>query len=182
MKTVFKVGMKVYDRFVFPNKEGKVIEVVDDDDYPIKVYYEGLEINELSYTSDGRYHRDFSPSLSTKPYFFEGFEQKVPVPTCEDAWEWIGKNPKDRHLYEEDLYFKIEALKNLIVLRDYYNEGWQPNWEDDEWKYFIEYYRGELEVNRTCGNSRVLHFKSRDMAKRFLKEQKELLEIAKPLL
>ena len=191
MKTVFKVGMKVYDRFVFPNKEGKVIEVADDDDYPIKVYYEGLEINELSYTSDGRYHRDFSPSLSTKPYFFEGFEQKVPVPTFEEVWDEVERIYEPKSEYDKDEYKgypsqkladAAEALRRLLFLRDYYNKGWQPNWEDDEWKYFIEYYRGELEVNRTCGNSRVLHFKSRDMAKRFLKEQKELLEIAKPLL
>ena len=191
MKTVFKVGMKVYDRFVFPNKEGKVIEVADDDDYPIKVYYEGLEINELSYTSDGRYYRDISPSLSTKPYFFEGFEQKAPVPTFEEVWDEVERIYEPKSEYDKDEYKgypsqkladAAEALRRLLFLRDYYNKGWQPNWEDDEWKYFIECYRGELEVNRTCGNSRVLHFKSRDMAKRFLKEQKELLEIAKPLL
>ena len=176
--------MKVYDRFVFPNKEGKVIEVADDDDYPIKVYYEGLEINELSYTSDGRYYRDISPSLSTKPYFFEGFEQKVPIPTCEDAWEWIGKNPKDRHLYEEDLYFKIEALKNLIVLRDYYNEGWQPDWskKTNECKFSIVTCGNELHRDTDFCVGRVLVFKTEEIRDKFLEEQKELLEIAKHLL
>ena len=86
MKTVFKKGMKVYDQLVFPDKEGKVISVVESDDFPIKVHYKGLEINELFYTADGRYYTDIKPTLATKPYIFEGFEQKAPVPTFEEAW------------------------------------------------------------------------------------------------
>ena len=43
MKTVFKKGMKVYDQLVFPNKEGKVVDIEKFDDFPIKVHHEGLE-------------------------------------------------------------------------------------------------------------------------------------------
>ena len=96
MKTVFKVGMEVYDQLVFPDKEGKVISVVESDDYPIKVHYEGLEINELSYTADGRYYTDIEATLATKPYIFEGFEQKASSPTYEDAQKWIIKQKEGK--------------------------------------------------------------------------------------
>ena len=52
MKTLFKVGMKVYDQIVFPNEEGEVIEIRDYKDYPILVETESG--NTYSYTLDGR--------------------------------------------------------------------------------------------------------------------------------
>lgn len=106
----------------------------------------------------------------------------------EEAVEWLEKNSKDRIIYADEAYINeeyelaFEALKKLVIIRDYYNEGWKPNWEDDEWKYFIEYYRGKLDVERTCGNGRVLAFKTKEIRDKFLEEQKELIEIAKPLL
>lgn len=190
MKTIFKIGMKVYDQVVFPDREGEVMNIVEKDAFPIKVYLEGIGVIH-SYTKDGRVIEKISPTLSTSSYNMVGFEQKAPAPTFEEVWDEVERIYEPKSEYDKDEYKgypsqkladAAEALRRLLFLRDYYNEGWQPNWEDDEWKYFIEYYRGELEVNRTCGNSRVLHFKSRDIAKRFLKEQKELLEIAKPLL
>ena len=52
MKTVFKVGMEVWDKTISPNK-GKVIEVLKDTryDFPIKVEFnDGLKIK---YTNEG---------------------------------------------------------------------------------------------------------------------------------
>ena len=203
MKTVFKVGMKVYDQLFFPDIEGVVTstnfipkksffdEEEDSDEdyihpYPVEVDFKG---EQALYKNDGSGFMDF-PTLSTNPYKveFQGFEQKEPKPTYEEAVKWCIKNLKD---YRESVCTEyvnekqenaIEALRKLIILRDYYNEGWQPDWEDDEWKYFIEYYRGKLSVERTCGNNRVLAFKSKEIRDKFLEVQKELLEIAKPLL
>ena len=191
METVFKVGMDVYDQLFYPNKKGVVKRIYNDEpdiDFPIEVEFEEkIE----SYSLKGSCNYFGIITLSTSPYTLQGFEQKAPVPTFEEVWDEVERIYEPKSEYDKDEYKgypsqkladAAEALRRLLFLRDYYNEGWQPNWEDDEWKYFIEYYRGELEVSRTCGNSRVLHFKSRDIAKRFLKEQKELLEIAKPLL
>ena len=66
METIFKVGMKVYDQFVFPGKEGEVIEICDNLDYPIRVSLDGQKISH-AYTKDGRYSIKLAPSLSTKP-------------------------------------------------------------------------------------------------------------------
>ena len=185
MKTVFKIGMKVYDQVFEPDIKGEVIDVNMELSHPITVLFGH---NTRYYTAEGCRGQHKIKTLSTSPYKIEGFEQKKPSPTYKEAVKWCIKNLKD---YRESVCTEyvnekqenaIEALRKLIILRDYYNEGWQPDWEDDEWKYFIEYYRGKLSVERTCGNNRVLAFKSKEIRDKFLEEQKELLEIAKPLL
>lgn len=195
MKTVFKEGMEVWDKTISPNK-GKVIEAFADTkfDFPIKVEFEdGLKVQ---YTNDGCFVKSKGAinTLSTSNYSidFKGFEQKAPVPTFEDTIKWLRENnkydvsisddSKATYFTKDENYSAFEALRKLTILREYYNEGWQPDWEDDEWKYFIEYYRGKLSVERTCGNNRVLAFKSSEIRDKFLEDQKELLEIAKPLL
>lgn len=206
MKAVFKVGMEVYDQVFFPDTNGKIVEIYNrNGKIQLEVkFFSRHRLEPLCMQSSFFYDEKGNmtsawdrtcetPTLSTKPYEieFQGFEQKAPTPTFEEAWTETERiyEPKSEYDKEEfggypsqKLADAAEALRRLLFLRDCYNEGWQPNWEDDEWKYFIEYYRGELEVNRTCGNSRLLHFKSRDIAKKFLEEQRELLEMAKPLL
>lgn len=205
MKTVFKEGMTVYD---YAYGKGEVIEVqnykfldntllvkFESREAPIKYSLDGRLINYKSCGGDlAPENVATNPTLSISPYKLEGFRQK---PTFSEALKWL----RDKYLgesitykiYDEkhfvDYYYSknapyksFEALRNLIIFRDYYNEGWIPNWQDDEWKYFIEYYQGELDINRTCGNSRVLAFKSKEIRDKFLEEQRELLEIAKPLL
>lgn len=181
MKTIFKVGMDVYDEVNFPGKEGVVIDTDKNNKLNLLVKFDN--VNYL-YTLKGIYLGcKGTPTLSTKPYKIElqGFEQKAPAPTFEEAEEWVKKEYEAGNLclMSKDV---LEALRKLVILRDYYNEGWQPNWEDDEWKYFIENYRGKLDTEGTCGNGRVLAFKTKEIRDKFLEEQKELLEIAKPLL
>ena len=191
MKTVFKVGMKVYDQLNFPNKKGVIVEISNDenDPYPVEVSFEN-EAGRYYFTPEGRFSKEHIPTLSTKPYeiVLEGFEQKEPAPTYKEAVKWCIENLKDyrecvcTEYVNEKQENALEAFRKLIIFRDYYNKGWQPDWEDDEWKYFIEYYRGKLDVERTCGNGRVLAFKSKEIRDKFLEDQRELLEIAKPLL
>lgn len=195
MKTVFKVGMEVYDSLNFPDKKGIIANINSEENtrYCVEVSFECVD-NFRYFTLDGRFRAELMPTLSTKPYKIElkGFEQKASAATYEEAVKWLESTEgteimNDSVFLTEGNYYTnldtcAEALKKLILLRDYYNEGWQPDWEDDEWKYFIEYYRGILSVERTCGNNRVLAFKSKEIRDKFLEEQKELLEIAKPLL
>ena len=185
MKAVFKVGMKVYDQVCFPDKEGVVVSIDEEWaklNYPcLKVKFED-ETQEFSYTNKGCLCDNYYwiPTLSTSPYTLQGFEQKAPAPTYEEALVKAKTNFNGYPSYE--LAMAAEALQKLLFLRDYYNEGWQPDWTNDKWKYFIEYYRDEFCINRSCGYSRVLAFKSKEIIDKFLEEQKELLEIAKPLL
>ena len=198
MKTVFKVGMKVYDQLIFPDKEGIVLttnyipeKFFDEDDfdenyvhpYPIEVEF-GSET--MLYTSDGDSGMCGLKTLSTKPYKVElqGFEQKAPAPTYEDIVK--ERNyiylPENLVAPNKELADAVVALLKLLFLRDYYNEGWQPDWKDNNWKHFILFDEGNLANGSNKSSCRVLFFKSEKVRNKFLEEQRELLEIAKPLL
>ena len=190
MKTIFKKGMKVYDQFNSPDMEGVVVEVIDNecDDYPIVVSFQKCDI--YYYTPEGRFNKSDIPTLSTKPYKIElqGFEQKAPTPTYEEAVKWCIGNLKDyrecvcTEYVNEKQENALEALRKLIILRDYYNEGWQPDWNDNTTKYSIEVEVGEIVGRNHHCNARIMSFKTNDVRNKFLEEQRELLEIAKPLL
>ena len=191
MKTVFKEGMKVYDSVFFPESEGEVVKIEKHIDCErVIVQFDCLDY-ELSYTEQGRLtstHNEATPTLSTSPYTFDGFEQKAPAPMYEEALEWLKKNSKDRVIYADEAYINesyelaFEALRKLIIFREYYNQGWQPDWEDEKNKFCIEVENGKPRLEIWRDRSRVLAFKSHEIAYNFLEEQRELLEIAKPLL
>ena len=197
MKTVFKVGMKVYDQVFFGKTPLKITEVKAD--MSLRVLYGEVT---YCYTGDGRFIGDDitsnrwrplsqTPTLSTSPYTLQGFEQKAPAPTFEEAWEktmriYEPKSEYDKEEYKgypsQELADASEALRKLLFLRDYYNEGWQPDWNDDSDKFCIIPFKGDFTATTYSFNFRVLHFKTKEIRDRFLKEQRELLEIAKPLL
>ena len=193
MKTVFKVGQKVYDEVNFPGKEGVIIDTNKNNKLNLFVKFDS--VNYL-YTLKGIYLGcNGTPTLSTKPYEieFQGFEQKAPAPTFEEAVRWLesteGTNIMNDSVFltEGNYYTNLntctEALKKLIVLRDYYNEGWQPDWSDEGVKKFVIYVEYDaLKCGENYSAKRTLVFKSKEIRNRFLEEQKELLEIAKPLL
>ena len=195
METVFKVGMKVYDSVFFPKSEGEVVKIEKKiDSERVIVQFDCLDY-ELSYTERGLLtstRSEATPTLSTSPYTFQGFEQKAPTLTYEEAVKWLesteGTNiMKDSVFLTKGNYYTnlnkcTEALKKLILLRDYYNEGWQPDWNDNTTKYSIEVEVGEIVGRNHHCNARIMSFKTNDVRNKFLEEQRELLEIAKPLL
>ena len=185
--------MKVYDQVNFPNLEGKIEEIYisEGQEYPI-VLFEGKK-ERVCYNFEGCLSDRTTKTLSTKPYKieFQGFEQKAPARTYEEALKEAHRKgdyyyqPYHLEVPSKELAEATMALLKLLFLRDYYNEGWQPDWKDDTWKYVILAKVGiywEFIVDNKASYYRVLHFKSREIAEKFLKEQKELLEIAKPLL
>lgn len=191
MKTVFKKGMKVYDSVFFPKSEGEVVKIEKKIDCErVIVQFDCLDY-ELSYTERGvltSTRSEATPTLSTSPYTFQGFEQKAPAKTYEDAVKWCIGNLKDyrecvcTEYVNEKQENALEALRKLIILRDYYNEGWEANWEEQKRKYCILVDKKEIDITDNETISRVLCFKSGEIRDKFLEEQRELLEIAKPLL
>lgn len=191
MRTAFKVGMRVYDQLNFPDIEGEVSDINSKDykGFPIKVWFSDTC---TYYTEDGREELDTIPSLSTKPYTVElkGFEQKVPVPDFEEALDWLDNNKNYKTVFEDERTYPSkeicdasEALRKLIILREYYNEGWQPIWEDrSTLKFCIITHTNKLDKDTSFKISRVMTFKTEEIRDEFFEEQRELLEIAKPLL
>lgn len=75
------------------------------------------------------------------------------------------------------------ALAQLCQLRDIYNEGWKPNWEDyNETKYCIEFCQGRIETIDRVNCHKVLTFKTEELRDGFLENFRGLIKIAKPLL
>ena len=210
MKAVFKKGMEVYDQVFFPDTNGKIVEIYNrNGKIQLEVkFFSRHRLEPLCMQSSFFYDEKGNmtsawdrtcetPTLSTKPYEieFQGFEQKAPTPTFEEAWTETERiyEPKSEYDKEEfggypsqELANAAEALRRLLFLRDYYNEGWQPNKKDKE-------QRG-VSVTLDCDNNFMVWgilketepykfiFKNYETAEKFLEEQRELLEIAKPLL
>jgi hypothetical protein len=203
MKTIFKVGMEVYDYVFFGKTPLKITEVKED--MTLRVLCEEVI---YCYTGDGRFIGEYIPSnrnrclsqtstLSTSPYTLQGFEQKAPTPTYEEALKEAHRKdeyyylPNDLEAPSKELADAAVALLKLLFLRDYYNEGWQPDWCNQyQEKFCIINFLGEIDLINYSKKSKfeenkfyhVLTFETEEIRDKFLEEQKELLEIAKPLL
>lgn len=90
----------------------------------------------------------------------------------------------DKDLLPNVIYSKaILALCQLIQLINYYNDGWVPNWNDASCqKYCIEINYGSIICTMNAVNQRILAFKTQELRDEFVKNFKDLIEIAKPLL
>jgi len=81
------------------------------------------------------------------------------------------------------------ALAQLCQLRDRYNNGWKPDWEDRAQNKFIIYIHPNNEIlfdkisaNTHAISRHLLTFKTEELRDKFLENFRDLIEIAKPLL
>lgn len=90
----------------------------------------------------------------------------------------------DRNILpSEEMAKAVLALCQLIQLRDCYNDRWEPNWENSkEYKHTIYSKWGTINVGMNDVVSRILAFKTAKLRDEFLRNFKNLIEIAKPLL
>ena len=75
------------------------------------------------------------------------------------------------------------ALMQLHQLRDCYRQGWVPNWGDNEQKkYVILHNSDKCVIDLVWKSQRFLSFQSQDIASKFLKNFKDLIETAGDLI
>ena len=81
------------------------------------------------------------------------------------------------------------ALAQLCQLRDRYNDGWKPDWENRVQNKFIIYIHPDNEIlfdkisaNTHAISRHLLTFKTEELRDEFLENFKDLIETAKPLL
>lgn len=74
------------------------------------------------------------------------------------------------------------ALMQLRQLRKIYINNWKPNWNGDSTKFCIIVDTNRIRVTDSYFCQRNLSFPTEELAKQFLTNFKDLLEIAKPLL
>lgn len=87
-------------------------------------------------------------------------------------------------LFSDDkLARAYESLPELVRLRDEYNGSWKADWDDYSFdKYLIEVRCNELVKTSSNLYQRLLSFKTVEIRDKFLEEQRDLLNIVKPLL
>ena len=73
-------------------------------------------------------------------------------------------------------------LCKLLIARDVYRDGWEPDWTDDANKYIIYFYDGEIEYDFTPSASWILSFQTAEIRDLFSENFKDLIEEAKELL
>lgn len=77
----------------------------------------------------------------------------------------------------------ILALMQLIQLRDCYNDGWKPNWEDiQNAKYTIYCAKNNIITGTFSTIRRTLCFKTEELRDRFFINFKNLIELAKDFI
>lgn len=81
------------------------------------------------------------------------------------------------------------ALAQLCQLRDRYNDGWKPDWENRAQNKFIIYIHPDNEIlfdkisaNTHAISRHLLTFKTEELRNEFLENFRDLIETAKPLL
>ena len=88
-----------------------------------------------------------------------------------------------------DINPQIEAVKKLILLRDFYNNGWKPNWDkiiEDKFHIKKDYDRETKVISFDVGiafrPSTLLTFNNSEYAHEFLTNCRDLIEQAGDLI
>lgn len=100
-----------------------------------------------------------------------------------NSYTYERSDTEDRNIWPNENYAKAAlALCQLIKLRDYYNDGWKPDWTDNNDKYTIVPYKNTLNRDSNLAYRRILTFKTAKLRNQFLENFRDLIETAKPLL
>jgi len=74
------------------------------------------------------------------------------------------------------------SLRKLELLVEHYNDGWKPDYTDDNYKYQLYFYKEKPTTATFQGTREVLTFRTGELRAKFLENFKDLIEEAKPLL
>ena len=76
------------------------------------------------------------------------------------------------------------ALCQLLICRNAWWKqlGWKPDWNDDSYKYIIDFTSDNINIDSYHSISRILSFPTEKVRDKFLETFKDLIEEAKELL
>jgi hypothetical protein len=74
------------------------------------------------------------------------------------------------------------AMAQLSQLMKVYNDGWEPDWTDEDFKYCIDIHCERIRFTYFQATKKFLSFKDKETRDLFLENFRELIETAKPLL
>lgn len=76
----------------------------------------------------------------------------------------------------------VLALHQLLLLREVYRDGWEPDSTDESGKYVINFCNGGIDKGCYINLNTVLSFQTAEIRDEFLKNFRDLIEEAKELL
>ena len=154
-------------------------------------YYGGepkrwIDIENPTWTLETKYRIKYT-KLELEDCHFNEIEYKVDkigkvVEVRVDRLKININRTKSTLFKDKEIAETYAVLPKLIRLRDEYNEGWKPDWNNKDIKYTIEKFKTDLIASTTYNSTRLISFKSEETRDRFFEDHKDLLEIAKPLL
>lgn len=89
-------------------------------------------------------------------------------------------SPDNRNIFPTHKHAEASiALAQLLQLRDskFYRDGWKPDWDDQERKYFVSCNEECLIVDWWTSDKQIFSFQNEETTERFIEEQRDLLEI-----
>ena len=112
----------------------------------------------------------------TRECYIGGYSNIISVP-LDTYWHFS----PDRNLLSSEKSAKAYiALMQLEQLRNYYRDGWLPDWENDEHKYVIYNCKNKIIFNTDIdGTSHFLSFPTMELCEKFYNNFKDLIETAK---
>ena len=85
------------------------------------------------------------------------------------------KTEAEQYLKKSMLHFKYKKWA------EEHNEGWKPNWNDNDAKYYVEYEYGRFLIKYNSNNrtfTKLPYFKSEELAREFIDEfRDEIIEV-----
>lgn len=126
----------------------------------------------FKYASDSEHDLMMFEEIDTLPKSWEEFHSLYGID--------MGTTP-DMHMTQERNR-AIEAFKKLIVLRDVYRQGWEPDWEDATPKYSIRNFSGAIAEETTQSWANPLSFQSEEIRNTYWKNFRDLIEQAKEFI
>lgn len=107
----------------------------------------------------------------------------------EEFCEMYPKKINEWHIHDDS---NIKSLKKvgeqhlaqikLHQLRDCYRQGWVPDWNNDFQNKYIIFYNEDYKVASVWKSRKFLSFQSKEIAEKFFKNFKDLIETAGDLI
>lgn len=102
--------------------------------------------------------------------------------TISNIVELIKPDNNNKNMLPAGLGKPMLAFCQLLVNRNAYRDGWEPDWTKGDNKYVIMNYRGIISTENYSFMSYVLSFQSMEIRDKFLENFRDLIEEAKELI
>ena len=120
------------------------------------------------------------------------YEECYKIMKIHSSYELFGQGEINNCTYAQNLLKKINKFQQLLICRDAYwkiageqmglGKAWEPDWKDNNDKYFICYLQDALWMSNIKDCNRFLVFPTEEMRDAFYVNFKELIEACKELL